>query len=165
MALFPGYREPFPYGDPIVTKDGKATDELVDWVELGLERALQGTPTRLQPTEILTGVAANALGTLGGTETAGLYRVTVYREVTIADPVSDSLTLTLAWTHNGKALTRVFAFAGAPHTINDTDGFVTTVLIDPGSVISYALAYASNTPGLAQFDVAMSAELVEPLEG
>jgi hypothetical protein len=162
--LFPGYREPFPSNDVIVDKHGRPTDQLTDWVELGLERALQAAPIRLQPTEVLTDVSASDSGTLGGDETAGFYRVSGYREVTVADPVSSSLTLTIGWTHNSKALTRTFNFGAAPQTVNDTDGVVTVVQIDPGTVISYTLTYLSNTPAMARFDVTLSAELIQSLE-
>ena len=160
----PGYQEPFPSNDRIVDKEGRPTRELNDWIELSLLSQLQASPVRVQPAEVLTGIIGNTVGTLGGDQVAGLYRVTAYREVTIADPVSSGLAIDIAWTHNGKAMTRTLSpFAGAPQVITDSAGDVTAMEIDPGTPISYTLTYASNTPGLAQFSVTMSAELVQTI--
>lgn len=164
MALF---ARDFPFNDLIVLlsgKDkGKSTQELQDWAATLLRQA-EASPVRPQPAEVLTDVVANAMGTLTGVEAAGLYRVTAYREVTVADPVSSSLAIAISWTHNGKALTRTLsAFTGAPQTTTNTAGDVTAIEIDPGTTISYALTYASNTPGLAQFSVTMSAELLQTI--
>ena len=158
----------FPYNDVIVELKGehagKSTDELSRWVE-SIEQQADASPTRPQPAEELTNVSASDTGTLGGDQAAGLYRVSAYREVTTADPVSSSLAVVIGWTHNGKALTRTLpAFGGTPQTINDTQGDTTVIQIDPGTVISYTLAYLSNTPALARFDVTLMAELLQTVE-
>lgn len=165
MALF---LRKFPFADVIVLlkgKDaGKCTDELIRWAE-SIEHQADASPTRPQPAENLTNIGASNSGTLGGDQAAGLYRVSVYREVTTADPVSSSLAVAIGWTHNGKALTRTLAaFAGAPQTINDTQGDTLVIKIDPGTTISYTLTYASNTPGLARFSAALVAELLQTVE-
>lgn len=161
MSLF--LRE-FPFADPIVETEGKhvgkATQVLTDWAA-SLERQSGASPVQPNPPIVITDVQANDSGTLGGLESAGLYRVSVYREVTTADPVSSSLAIVLAWTHNGKALTRTLStFAGAPQTVTDTASDVEMMEVDPGTSISYALTYVSNTPGSARFTVTMTAELV-----
>lgn len=162
MALF---LRKFPFADLIVIlqgKDaGKCTDELIRWAE-SIEQQADASPARPQPAEALTDLSVSASGTLGGDQAAGLYRVSVYREVEIADPVSSSLNGSINWTHNGKALTRnVSAFAGAPQTINDTAGDTIVIQIDPGTVISYTLTHVSNTPGLARFTATLMAELLQ----
>ena len=164
MALF---LRQFPYNDEIVALKGnskaKATDELLKWAE-SIERQSSASPVRPQPAEVLTNIAANTTGTLTGVEAAGFYRVTAYREVTAVDPVSSSLAIAIAWTHNGKALTRnLSTFSGAPQATTSTAGDVTAVEIDPGTTISYSLTYASNTPGLAKFSMTMSSELVQTI--
>lgn len=164
MSLF---LRQFPYNDEIIGLAGKnkakATDELIKWAE-SIERQADASPVRPQPAEVLTDVAANATGTLTGTEAAGLYRVTAYREVTVVDPVSSSLAIAISWTHNSKALTRTLStFSGAPQATTSTAGDVTAIEIDPGTTISYSLTYASNTPGLARFSVTMSAELIQTI--
>lgn len=156
--------EPYPVRDPIVKKSLKPADVLVRWEEQTLQNRVDASPYRVQDAEVLTDIAASAAGTLGGDQTAGLYRVSAYREVTVQDPVSSSLALVIAWTHNSKALTRTLAaFTGAPQNVNSTVGDVTAIEIDPGTPISYTLTYASNTPGLARFSCSLSAELLQSI--
>lgn len=164
MAVF---LRDFPYNDEIIGDKGvnknKATDELIKWAE-SITRQSEASPVLPQPVTRLTGVDANATGNLGGAETAGVFRVSAYREVTVADPVSSSLAIDIAWTHNGKALTRTLsAFTGAPQTVTDTISDVEIIEVDAGSAISYSLTYASNTPGLAEFQVVLAAELIQTI--
>lgn len=165
MAIF---LRALPYNDVLIIlkgeNAGKSTDELVKWAE-SITRQAEASPVAPEPATQLTGVAASASGNLGGALVAGLYRVNVYREVTVEDPVSSSLAVTISWTHNGKALTRTLsAFAGAPQQDTDTASDVTILEIDANTTIGYALTYASNTPGLAEFQVTLIAELLQTLE-
>lgn len=155
----------FPFDDILLLlkgeNAGKATDVLVKWAE-SIEKQAAASPVRPQPAERLPDISASTSGTLGGEDVAGTYRISVTREVVVADPVSSALAVAIGWTHNGKALTRtLLAFAGAPQTVNDTAGDVTVVDIDPGTTISYTLTYASNTPALARFAATLIAELLE----
>lgn len=164
MAIF---LRDFPYNDEIVGAKGvdrmKATDELIKWAE-SITRQAEASPVLPQPVERLTGVAASDSGTLGGVDTAGVYRVSAYREVTVADPVSSSLAIEIAWTHNAKSLTRLLStFSGAPQALTDTASDVTVIEIDSGTVISYTITYASNTLGLAEFQVVLAAELIQTI--
>lgn len=164
MAVF---LRDFPYNDQIVGDKGvdkdKATDELIKWAE-SITRQAEASPVQPQPTTRLSDVAASTTGSFGDTQTAGFYRISVYREVTTADPVSSSLAIAIGWTHNGKTLTRTLStFSGAPQTTTSTASDVTMIEIDSGTVISYTLTYASNTPGLARFQVTLSAELIETI--
>lgn len=164
MAVF---LRDFPYNDEIIGDKGvdrnKATDELIKWAE-SITRQSEASPVLPQPVTRLTGVDASDSGTLGGVDTAGVYRISAYREVTVADGVSSSLALEIAWTHNTKALTRVLsAFSGAPQAITDTVSDVTMIEIDSGTAISYTLTYASNTAGLAEFQVVLAAELIQTI--
>ena len=164
MSTQPGFNEPYPSRDAIVKPDRHAADVLVRWEEQSLLQRVNQSPYRVQDAEVLPGVAASASGTLGGDQIAGLYRVSFYLEAVGIDPVSQSLTVTIGWTHNGKALTRTLAvLAGAPLTIVSTLGGVTSIVIDAGTPISYTLTYASNTPGTGTFDVVLSAELLQSI--
>ena len=158
-----------PFDDPLIIMKGadagKATDEFVKWTN-GLTRQAGASPVAPVPAETHgapgAGLTATVSGNFGGTLTAGLYRISAYREVLVADPVSSSLALEIQWTHNGKALVRTLAaFTGAPQTIADSAGDVTILDIDPNTTIGYTLTYASNTPALAQFQVTMLAELLQ----
>lgn len=160
MPAQPGFNEPFPSRDAIVKPDGTPRQVFTDWMNETLQTRLADTPFQVRK-EIDLEVGVSTSGTLDTEDLGGLYRVTAYREVTAADPVSSSLDLTIAWTRDGKALTRTLsAFAGAPQTINDTTGDVAVIEIDPGTPISFTLTYASNTPGASQFLVTLIAELV-----
>lgn len=164
MSTLPGFNEPYPSRDAIVKPNRHPTDILTRWEEQSLLQRVNQSPYRVQPAEVLTNVAASASGTLGGDQTAGLYRVTFYLECVAADPVSQSLTLVIGWNHNTKALTRSLAvLTGAPLAIDSTTGGVAGIDIDAGTPISYTLTYASNTPGLGKFDVTMSAELLQAI--
>lgn len=164
MSTIPGFNEPYPSRDAIVKTNRKPTAVLVRWEEQSLLVRVNQAPYRVQDAEVLSGVAASTAGTLGGDQTAGLYRVSFYAECVTADPVSQSLTIVIGWTHNAKALSRTLVvFTGAPLTIVSTTGGVAPIEIDPGTPISYTLTYASNTPGLGKFDVTLSAELVQAI--
>lgn len=159
-----GFNEPYPSRDPIVKQNRKATDTLIRYEEQSRDPRINAAPFRVQVDAEMT-VNASTSDTLGGAQTAGLYRITGYAEVQIADPVSQSLTIVIGFTHKTKALTRtVLVFSGAPMTINDNAGFVVPLETDPGTSISYTLTYASNTPGLGEFLVTLASELVNAQE-
>lgn len=158
----PGYNEPFPSRDAIVKRSRRSTDVFTRWNEQALLERVSRTPFRVQSSEMLEDVGASTSGSIATEQAGGLYRVSVYREVTTADPVSSSLACVLAWTHNGKAMTRTLtAFAGAPQTTASNVGDSSVIEIDAGTPISYTLTYASNTPALARFEVTLMAELLE----
>lgn len=160
--MLPGYNEPFPSRDAIVKSSRKSADVFTRWNEQSLLNRVDRTPFRVQSSDQLTNIGASTSGTIATEQAGGLYRVSVYREVTTADPVSSSLAIALGWTHNGKSLTRTLsAFTGAPQTVNDTAGDSVVIEIDAGTPISYTVTYASNTPGLARFEATLMAELLE----
>lgn len=80
----------------------------------------------------------------------GNYRVSYYLEKTTADGVSSSTQVTIGWTHNSKSLTHQFA-ALTTDTTTATDAQTLPMLIDQNSAITYAVSYASNTPGKMQY--------------
>ena len=156
-----------PYNDVLIFVKGEfagqATDEMAKWAE-GIQKQASATPVAPTPAVQLADIAAGDTGNFGATLPAGIYRVNAYREVTTADPVSGSLGITLSFTHNGKALTRILAgFSGAPQTTSDQRGDVEILEIDPNTTIGYTLTYASNTPGVSRFQVSMIAELLQTL--
>lgn len=160
----PGFNEPFPSRDAIVKPSRKADDPLVRWTEQSLLERVELTPFRVTQNGEALQVNSSSSTTLGGDQTSGQYRVTLYAEVVTADPVSQSLTLTITWTHNAKPLSRALAaFTGAPMTTLQTVGFTEVIAIDAGTPIGLQWTYASNTPGLGVFEVIANAELVEAL--
>lgn len=88
---------------------------------------------------------------------AGVYRVVVSLQKTVADGVSSSLTVTVAWTSRGVPMSHTFAAlttdaAGA----NDTS--LWQVSADANSDITWAVAYASNTPARMTYNANVTVE-------
>lgn len=161
--MLPGAREPFPSRDAIVKESRLSADVFTKWNEQSLLQRVDRTAYRVASSVRLPDVAASDSGTIVPDAVAGSYRITAYREVIAADPVSSSLAIVVGFTHNGKALTRTLsAFAGAPQTVSDNVGDQQPIEVDAGTPVSYTLTYASNTPGLSVFQVLLLAELLEP---
>lgn len=98
----------------------------------------------------LTQAAAVVTTAAWTTKSGGQYRVTWYIRKTAADGVSSSLTVTIGAVDTGVAV----AFVGAALTTDSV------VAVQSGSVIveadistdlTFAIAYASNTPGAMKF--------------
>ena len=147
-----------PSGTKIVDKTGEITtffrllwQQLIDFSQYAPTAAVATKPspqTANIPTE-------NAYVTT----VEGWYRVSYYMRKTAADGVSSSLTMTLGWTDHGTALTQSFAAL----TLDTTGAFQSgsiLVYCDAYSGITFAVAYASNTPGLMAY---MSNVTVEQL--
>ncbi len=82
---------------------------------------------------------------MGATNSAGLYRITRYAQVTQAATVNSSLIITIGWTYNGQALTNATtAMVGntlTTHTLETETSIA--FLVDEGTNITYATTYAS----------------------
>lgn len=153
------FTEPFPSRDAIVKKSRKATDVFTRWNEESLQQRINQTPYRPQPSDVITGIAATESGTLGGDVASGLYRVTYAAFVAVAEALA-TLTLTLNWTQGGIVRSHVFAALNGAVAAGE-QGFVYPVWTDPGTPISYSLAYV----GVAfRADAVLSAELVQTIE-
>jgi hypothetical protein len=90
---------------------------------------------------------------------AGTYRISYYLRKTVPDGVSSSLTITFGWTEGTVALT----LSGPPLTVDAITAVQTgtvLLLIDANSPITYAIAYASNTPGTMKYKLSVVVELV-----
>lgn len=90
----------------------------------------------------------------------GLYRASYYARITTADGVSSSLTVVLAWTDGGVAMT----LTGAAITGNTTASYQTSSIIlhaDADTDITYATTYASNTPGTMKYRLDLSLEKIK----
>jgi hypothetical protein len=94
-----------------------------------------------------------------GTVSAGRYQLTWYARITTVDAVSSSLTVTLAWTEGGVAL----SISGSALTGNTTTTLQSGVIevdVDASSAISYATAYASNTPGAMGYRLSVTVKAI-----
>jgi hypothetical protein len=87
-----------------------------------------------------------------GALSAGLYSVSWYLAVTIADGVSSSAQVAIAWVDNGNNK----SYTGAAMTGNTTSTVqvneAITIYSDAASPITYSVTYASNTPGQMHYD-------------
>lgn len=88
---------------------------------------------------------------------AGLYRVSYYTRKTVADGVSSSLTVTLGWTDHAVPLTEAGA-ALATDTVSTQQSGSKLIYADANSDITFAVAYASNTPGAMRYQIEVSVE-------
>ena len=135
---------PLVQGHPIVDPDGSPTAfYLLRWQDL--INSFTQTPTKAAIGA--TGLtAALSTTTIWTTLAAGDYQVGYYIQKTAPDGVSSSLTVTLGWTANGQALTRVFS-ALTLDSLAANQGEPIQVYADGLTDITIAVAYASNTPG------------------
>jgi hypothetical protein len=93
-----------------------------------------------------TVVTTNAYTTASG----GRFRVSWYLRKTVADGVNSSLTITLGWVESAVALTEPQAALVTDTIFAEQNGSV-TVEADPNSALTFAIAYASNTPAKMRF--------------
>lgn len=81
----------------------------------------------------------------------GLYSFTYAAHVRTIDAVSSSLIPAISWTWQGVVQTKTFAtMNGNLTTTNASESY--TFRADASAPITYALTYASNTPGTMRYD-------------
>ena len=136
---------PLTQGVPIVDEGGTPNlFLLLRWQDLISSFTLTPTKAAIPATDtVLTDALATTV--IFTTAQGGNYEVGYYIRKTVADGVSSSLTVTIGWTENGQALTRVFT-ALATDAVTANQSAVIPILADASSNITIAIAYASNTP-------------------
>ncbi len=150
---------PIPQGEPITDRQGAITEFFrLAWQALQTAFAQSPTVGSVSIVGRTSGIATAAVYTV---VSPGLYRVSFYQRKTIADGVNSSLTLTLGWVDGGIALTQAF-----PALATDTTSAFQTATIfvrcDAATDITYAEAYASNTPAKMAYDLDVQVELMVP---
>lgn len=147
---------PIPTFAPIVDTQGQITT----FFRLLWQALIGGwaqVPTAATPIAKTGQSASIVTSTLLATPAAGLYRVSWYLRKTVADGVASSLTMTIGWTDSGVSLTKSGSALTTDSTTAEQDGAF-TVYADAASDLTYAVAYASNTPGKMTYDVRVSVE-------
>lgn len=114
------------------------------------------------PPVLLTGQTAGIVTTsiplpaLAG----GAYRINWYLSKTVADGVSSSATVTVTWTEQTSGLTK--SLSGAALTLDTTAAVQSTgtplIMVQQATAITYAVAYASNTPNKMTYTLAIQVE-------
>ena len=90
----------------------------------------------------------------------GLYRASYYARITTAAGVSSSLTIALAWTDGGVAMT----LTGAAITGNTTATYQTSSIIlhvDASTDITYSTTYASNAASAMKYRLDLILEKIK----
>ena len=129
------------------------------WLQDALVARVQQTLQLL--TTVAQGVTIGVNAAIGATAiplpslSGGTLRVAWYARITTRDPVSSSLTVTIAWIEGGVALTLSGAAMVGNLTTTVQSGTI-DIAIDPGTAITYATAYASNTPGTMRYSLRVS---------
>lgn len=147
---------PLPTWQPIVEKDGTPTNYmLLRWEQL--TDGFPQTPTQGGAT-LLTGQHASiATTSVFTTTSSGFYRISYYMRKTTADGVSSSLTFTYGWLDQGLSLTEA-ATALATDTTSAQQSGSKVVYADAASDLTFAITYASNTPGTMQYEIGVTVE-------
>lgn len=149
--------EPIPEGVQIVDKSGAITT----FFRLRWEALIQGflfTPTVAAVENDTPTVAASVPTTIAYTTlSAGRYRVSYYMRKTVPDGVNSSLTMTIGWTEGGQAQTKSAAALTTDTVLAEQDN-TAFLRVDGNTDITFAIAYASNTPGLMKYVYDVSVE-------
>ena len=148
---------PIPQGVPIVDPNGAITAFFrLRWEDIitafTTTPSIANVPKRTQTAAIAT-VAAFT------TKRAGTYRISYYLRKTVADGVSSSLTFTWGWTETGVPLTESAAALTTDTTAAQQSGSK-VVYADAATDLTFAVAYASNTPGQMTFRLDVVVELL-----
>jgi hypothetical protein len=149
--------DPIPVSDPIV-QQGQDSQQVLgaSWFRWLSQLVSRVTVTaRIVTTVHRTGLGAAVLtSTLTIPGQAGPFRVNWTAQVTRAATTSSSITVTIGWTANGVACTKVFT-AMTGNTTASADGDSVTIRSDASQPITYAIAYASvgGTPMTYMADV------------
>lgn len=136
LAPIPSDQEITETGGPITTFFRLRWQEMID--SFTRVPTLAGIDTGVLTAAKATTIAQTVIA-------AGLYRIGIYLQKITADGVSSSLTLTVGWTSRGVPLTKVFT-ALTTDTIGANDSHLWEMYVDANSDVTYAIAYASNTP-------------------
>lgn len=143
---------------PLVERDGAASRYFKQYMDTRDAR-LQSAPYAaagqvLRGSGLSAAVASSALVTAAPST---LYRVNYLLRVSQAAGVSSAMQLTVTWTQGGIVQTKTSANVNGNTTTSlDTGCFL--VRPDAGTNVTYAISYASNPGGAAQFDYDLSAE-------
>ena len=122
---------------------------------------------RVRAGAVLVGSAVNLTNqsTSKSTTTAfttvqtGLYRISTYLRVTVADGVASSTTLTLTWREGSQTVTKAFTVVNGD-TVTTFETQSVLVGADSGTVITYAVAYTSTTPAKMRYRFSLTVEQV-----
>lgn len=146
---------PIPQEMQIVDEGGAITE----FFRLRWQQLIDAFTLTPSAATVFTTAQTAAIGTSSAfvTRQDALYRVSYYLRKTQADGVSSSLTFTWGWIDGGVALTESAAALTLDSVIAEQSGSK-VVMADASSGLTYAVAYASNTPGQMAYSLSVSVE-------
>lgn len=148
---------PIPADAPITNKTGSVTDFFrLRWQQLLDGFAQSPTVGNIRRTAQTALIASTVVYT---TRAEGLYRVSFVMKKTIADGVSSSLTMTLAWVRGAVGCSEVGTALATDTTAAQQNGSI-FVRADALTDLTFSIAYASNTPAKMTYEVDVVAELL-----
>ena len=128
------------------------------WLQEAVVTRVQNAP-ELRTAVVLTAQNA-AIGATPiplATVTAGRYRVSYFARITTPDGVSSSLTISIGFTDGGVACTQSGA-AMTGNAVTTTQSGSIVVQSDANAPLTYAVLYASNTPGAMGYRLSVVCE-------
>lgn len=146
-----------PYKADVVETSRKMTGDWIRWLNVFWDRVFAAILA------VGNGVSVTDQSASIGTTTAftvtqgALYRLSWYIRVTVADGVSSSAQLTITWREGAHTSSKTFT-ALTGDTTSTYDGAVWPFYADSGTQITYAVAYASNTPLKMRYRAALAVE-------
>ena len=151
---------PFPYRDPIATREGRLSVPWVNWFTT-LQQDVQQAPTRLTSVQLAEQTAA--IGTTAlpvGALASGLYRVSYLAHITTPATTSSSLTVTLGFTNGGIAC-HLSGAALTGNTAATVQSETWLLSIDASTPVTYSTAYSSTGAQAMAYRLSLVAEAVE----
>lgn len=162
---------PLPYGDPLTAPRkafvGRTLSEVIEFLKTGPKgwitdtwsqsldqqsQQLASSPVTINQIASKDANAAVATSDLSGIVVAGgLYEVRTYQQITTVDGVSSSLQVTIGWTYNGVIQSETFTALTGDTLTTKLTGPSKVFRADAATPITYAIAYASNTPAKMKY--------------
>ena len=161
MAIkkFLGKVSPAPVRDQTLDKAGFYTVPWLRWWER-MPDTLESIPNVINAVSLTDqNTSLSATDFSGIILPDGVYRASYYARITTAAGVSSSLTVALAWTDGGVAM----SLTGAAITGNTTSTYQSGSVVfhaDANQIITYATTYASNAASAMKYRLDVSLEKI-----
>ena len=162
-APFPGATDSFV--DEIKDELGKTryplAQEAINWL-LALTNSVNATPQQVGVFIDRTGEndAIAATDFDGGSLVTGLYQLSIWSRVEVADGASSSVQATITYTSGGVVQTFVGTNVNGDTTTSKSQQIV-PLWIDEGTAVTYQTSYASGTPNAMEYHLAIALQLVK----
>lgn len=147
-----------PYKAEVVDKSRILTGDWTRWLQVFFSRVFSAIQSVGSPVVIQTDQSAAIPSTVLLTVTqSAFYRLSWYMRVVVVDGVSSSAQLTITWREGSHTSTKTFT-ALTGDTTSTYDGAVWPFYADSGTQVTFAIAYASNTPAKMHYRRALAIE-------